>query len=172
MSQQSLFFAGIDSGADISPCGIYRYSLWRGACHASGMVNWLMLNPSVADAIKNDPTAHRCIAYTKDWGYGDLVVTNLFALRSTDPDALRNHPDPIGPDNDRYILEYAKKASVVICAWGAHGSLGGRSSAVRRMLADAGITPMCLAMTKGGEPGHPLYLKGNLVPVPMGAPSP
>lgn len=170
MNQSLMFFEGPESGADISPCGTYRYSLWRGACHSSGMVNWILLNPSTAGETVNDPTVRRLIAYTKDWGYGDLVLTNLFALRSTDPGALKDHPDPIGPDNDRYIIEYARKACVVVCAWGAHGTLKGRAATVRRMLAEAAIAAQCLAKTKGGEPGHPLYLKGGLEPIPMETP--
>lgn len=85
-------------GADISACGAYRYRLDRlGALLGRGAVNFVMLNPSTADAEQDDPTIRRCLGYAFRWGFARLIVTNLYALRSTDPRALWEHPDPIGP---------------------------------------------------------------------------
>jgi hypothetical protein len=156
--------------AVISPCGLYRYTLdrsWSGA--PRGVVNWIMLNPSTADANTDDPTIRRVIAFTWSWGYCDLVVTNLFALRSTDPDRLRRALDPIGPENDRHILEAAMQAQLVVCAWGAHGSYLGRDKAVLAMLRGRGIKPHALKLTLAGRPVHPLYLPSHLKPKPLEA---
>jgi hypothetical protein len=156
--------------AVLSPCGFYRYILRRGArCHSNGgVVNWIMLNPSTADASLDDPTIRRCVGFSRAWDFEDLVVTNLFALRSTDPDALRHHPDPIGPENDDHLREQARRADLVILAWGACSTAKDRGPEVLVMLRGLGVRPHCLATTGGGYPGHPLYLPGGLVPKPFG----
>jgi Protein of unknown function (DUF1643) len=74
----------------------------RGAC------NFLLLNPSTADEATNDPTSVRCERRARRWGFGGLIVTNLFAPCATDPAGLRRVADPIGPENDAVILETAQ----------------------------------------------------------------
>lgn len=158
----TLFDTGIDKGADLD--GPYRYTLWRRWGGYGHGVNWIMLNPSKADHEVDDPTIKRCIGFTRAWGYNGFVVTNLFAWRDSDPAGLLTAPDPIGPRNDEVILSQAKGASLVICAWGCHGSLNGRSKAVLRMLREAQIDLHCLALTAAADPGHPLYLPRTAVP--------
>jgi hypothetical protein len=126
-----------------------------------------MLNPSTADHTEDDPTIRRCIGFTRAWGFNGLVVTNLFAWRSTDPGGLKTSPDPIGPRNDDAILGQAKAAALVVCAWGCHGSLLGRSQAVLHLLRDARIDLHCLALTTAADPGHPLYLPASVIPQPF-----
>lgn len=139
--------------------GPYRYELRR-RWAAGPQVAWVMLNPSTADADANDATIRRCVAFSRSWGYGALVVVNLFALRSTDPTALKTAVDPVGPGNDAYILAADDESEVTVAAWGAHGALFGRGREVRLALRD----PHVLALTKSGEPRHPLYLPGGLRP--------
>jgi hypothetical protein len=146
----------------ISRCGRYRYTLqrsWSGA--PLGVVNWVMLNPSTADAQADDPTIRRVVNFARAWDFGGLVVTNLFALRSTDPKRLRRARDPIGPENDRHLVEAA--------TWGAHGSYLGRDRAVLRLLRANGIEPHALQLTNGGYPAHPLYLRADLKPFSLEA---
>jgi hypothetical protein len=158
----------LESHALFSPCESYRYYLSRTWDAALGHVNFIMLNPSTADASVDDPTVRRCGLYARRWGYGGLVVTNLFAWRATDPSELRVAVDPVGPDTDAHILRSARQSALVVCAWGVHGSLHGRDAAVLELLnnVDAlGLSPLhCLRTTKGGHPAHPLYLPGSLVP--------
>lgn len=159
------------AGARFSPCGTYRYRLWRewadgGACC------FVMLNPSTADEIANDPTVERCQRRARAWGYGRLDVVNLFALRSTDPRALypsdeRPAGDVIGPENDAAIIEATSEARIVICGWGEHGRLDNRGLRVRRMLNRRGIRLHALKLNASGEPAHPLYLPYSIKPVPM-----
>jgi hypothetical protein len=152
------------SGAIYSPCGLYRYRLWREWGDGRRTLLWIMLNPSTADHLgNNDPTIERCERRAFAWGFDRVEIVNLFALRSPDPRILRKAPNPIGPENDRAILEAADEARTILCAWGALGALGSRASRVRALLGDRPLS--CLALTKSGEPAHPLYLPYALAPV-------
>lgn len=154
-------------GARYSPCDLYRYSLWRDWQGGQGTILWVMLNPSRADHLgNNDPTIERCERRSVAWGFQRMEVVNLFALRSPYPTALRQAADPVGPLNDTGIAEGAAQASMILCAWGAHGALRGRSDEVRALLA--GRPLHCLGVTQAGEPAHPLYLPYGRTPVPYG----
>lgn len=152
-------------GAVISDCGTYRYWLHRmNDCEdpefATSAV-FLMLNPSTADASLDDPTIRRCRRFAKDWGHDGLVVGNLFALRSTDPDQLLTHADPVGPHNDNWLTLMAERHATIVCAWGAHPMAVKRGAEVARMLTDAGAELWCLGTTKSGAPRHPLYVRAD-----------
>jgi hypothetical protein len=155
------------AGADISDCGLYRYSLWRTWDPAKPPVCWCMLNPSTADGSADDPTIRRCVDFAKRWGHGGIVVVNLFAFRATDPAALARTAAPVGMRNDERIHLAVGRCPLVVAAWGCGGSLFGRDAAVRRLLAFAGADVRCLGTTKGGHPRHPLYVKASAVPVPF-----
>lgn len=152
--------------AEISPCGKYRYSLKRRWHAAQPSVNFVMLNPSTADATIDDPTVRKCIVYAKAWGYGGIVVTNLFALRATDPRELKRTPFPVGERNNDHLYTEALNAGLVVCAWGNHGDYQFRCDDVGTMLHRHGVVPHALRVTKKGQPEHPLYLPGDLKPQP------
>ena len=116
-----------------------------------------MLNPSRADAHRDDPTIRRCIGFARDWGYGGIDVVNIFALRATDPRDLRSVRDPVGPRNDEFILRAAARSPVVI-AWGVHGALLDRGAKALRLFG-AGTRILALGRTRSGAPRHPLYLR-------------
>ena len=162
MEQSSDLF-GDSIGAEFSPCRQYRYRLWR-VWGTRPVCLFIMLNPSTAAETTNDPTVTRCIGFAKKWGYGGCVVANLFAYRATNPKEMKSAKDPIGPENDKYILQCAADAGIVMYAWGLDGKHMGRSHYVRGMLHEAGIKAYCLSVTAEGEPGHPLYLRGDLQP--------
>jgi len=155
------------SGATYSPCGLYRYRLWRD-WSGGGTLLWVMLNPSTADHLgNNDPTIERCERRARAWGYGRVEIVNLFALKATDPKLLRAASDPVGPRNDRAILKASGAADLILCAWGVHGRLGGRAASVLKLLE--GRTLSCLGVNRSGEPAHPLYLPYARMPVPYSA---
>ena len=154
-----------DTGAVFSRCRRWRYLLWRRWDAARPIANFLMLNPSTADEFRLDPSCTRARRYAERWGYGALIVTNLFAWRATDPEAMKAVRDPVGRGNDAAILRAAREASIVVCAWGNHGAHADRSEAVLKLLKDAGIKLHLLRKNAGGEPAHPLYLPGSLKPL-------
>ncbi len=88
-------------------------------------------------------------------------MLNIFALRSTDPAALYNIEDPVGPDNDASILANCYDAKDVVAAWGTHGAFNNRGAEVKAMLNKSGIKLQCLGKTKKGFPKHPLYLASS-----------
>lgn len=150
----------IDCGANFSDCRSYRYSLWRYWDRKKAAANFIMLNPSTADEYVNDPSVERCQRRAAGLGYGGLIVTNLFAFRSTDPKGLRSVDDPIGgPENDQTILESAKNCALVVCAWGNHGSYRERDQHVVALLLQNRIALHALGLTKRSlVPRHPLYI--------------
>ena len=153
-----------DSGALFSSCRRWRYLLWRRWDAAAPVANFLMLNPSTADEFRLDPSCTRARLYAERWGYGSLIVTNLFGWRATDPRAMKAARDPVGRGNDRAILRAAREADLVVCAWGNHGAHMSRSLSVISLLRDSKIRLNALRLTGIGEPGHPLYLPANLKP--------
>jgi len=148
--------------AELSSCQSYRYALWR-EWSEKPLVLFVMLNPSTADDMQDDPTIRRCIAFAKQWGHGGLIVANLFAWRSPYPAHLRNAGDPIGPDNDAWLEKLANQSSSVIGAWGNHGSYMQRGQKVAALFPHM----QCLGITKQGQPRHPLYVPSATMPVPM-----
>ena len=158
-----------ETGAQFSPCRRWRYLLWRRWDTAKPVANFLMLNPSTADEFKLDPTCARARDYAERWGYGALIVTNVFGFRSTNPLLLKKEKDPVGPGNDAAIVRAAREAAIVVCAWGNHGGFIERSSRVRDLLKDQKL--FALRVNANGEPAHPLYLPGKLNPTAWEAPS-
>jgi hypothetical protein len=145
--------------ARISECGLYRYTLTRRWADGPTCV-FVMLNPSTADANKDDPTIRRCIHFAKREGCGALHVVNLYAFRATKPADMVNAVDPEGPMARKYLIDAAEMArdsgGPVIAAWGAHWMAADRGKEVRGIIG----AMQCLGTTKAGHPRHPLYVQG------------
>ena len=107
-----------EADAVISDCERYRYRLTR-RWDDGPTCTFIMLNPSTADARKDDPTIRRCIGFARREGCAALLVINCFAFRATKPADLFAAEDPIGPENDRHIMAASLDADgQVIAAWG------------------------------------------------------
>lgn len=154
---------------------IYRYTLRRPRLHgtleaplgAGSTCVFLLLNPSTATEVVDDPTIRRCIDFARRWGYDALTILNAYALRSTDPKGLWRVVDPVGPGNDAAIAaELARpEVSRVVCGWGKNARYG-RVRHLKALLANArGVS--ALAVNRDGSPAHPLYLPGMLDPQPF-----
>ena len=148
----------VNKNATFSDCRKYRYALSRTWDGKKKTVLFIGLNPSTADEKIDDPTIRRCINYAQNWGYGSLLMVNLFAYRATIPTELKNVKNPIGNDNDLHITELLKKADLAVATWGNEGSLLNRDKDVKKIIPKL----MCLKINKSGQPAHPLYQKKDL----------
>ncbi len=146
------------STAIYSDCERYRYSLVRTWAPEGRKALFVMLNPSTATEVQNDPTVERCERRARALGFGSFCVTNIFAWRDTDPKKMRAALDPIGPDNDAAIRDWALWADQVVCAWGTHGEHLSRGPAVEALLRETGRDLYHLGLSKAGHPKHPLYI--------------
>lgn len=157
------------SAAVYSPCERYRYTLTRAWDPGGGKALFVMLNPSTATEVQNDPTVERCERRARTLGFGAFRVCNIFAWRDTDPRAMRRAPDPVGPANDPAIVESCHWADRIVCAWGTHGAHLGRGPAVEALMRAIGYPLYTLGLSKDGHPKHPLYIAYTKQPEPWTA---
>jgi len=159
--------------AVISNCGSYRYLLRRMWDQALPPYVLGMLNPSTADADVDDPTITRSVRRAAVLGHGSLVVWNLYAFRATDPMNLRHAPDPVGPENAKWIRTALQECSAsqgtAVVGWGGNAVDANAVSAACAIAVQLGINLQCLGITKEGHPKHPLYVsyKTSLQPWPF-----
>ncbi len=145
------------SGAVFSGCRHYRHLLWRSWKPELGCVTFIGLNPSTADAAHDDPTIRRCRQFAADWGYGAMIMVNLFDIRATQPRMMKRKARPLSRCNDDTLLHAAAAADLIVASWGGHGSHLNRSQAVRDLLDHKSLQAYCFSLGKSGEPAHPLY---------------
>lgn len=146
----------LESSADISECGLYRYWLSRRLSYGERTVLFVGLNPSTADATQDDPTIRRCVGFSRAWGFDWLLVGNLYALRSTDPQTLQTADEPFGAKNQNALKWMVSRADVIVAAWGSR-RLHCFAETMARWILSLERT-RCLGQTKSGAPRHPLYL--------------
>ncbi len=146
------------STAVYSECERYRYGLTRTWDPRGKRVLFVMLNPSKATEVQNDPTVERCERRARALGFGAFQVTNIFAWRETNPAMMRKAVDPIGPDNDVIIRDGVAWADQVIAAWGTHGEHLNRGPEMEAVLRATGKPIYTLGLSKHGHPKHPLYI--------------
>jgi hypothetical protein len=149
-------------GATFDASGAYRYHLWRKWDESRPPVTFVMLNPSAADAERDDPTIRRCIGFARRWGYGQLEVVNLFAFRATSPRELFAAGDPVGRENEEWLHGVARSDALVL-AWGNDGARA--PSEVRGHVTSE--SALCLGLTRLTQPRHPLYVPANAAPRPF-----
>ncbi|MCE5270785.1 DUF1643 domain-containing protein [bacterium] len=173
-------------GAVISKDGVYRFFLWRWLelpeqnvlfPRTPKTVTWLMLNPSTANASKDDPTIRRCLGFARQWGFGRLFVVNLFAYRSSSPRELKKHLESYDGQiegvtthykNDDWVQFAARNSELLVLAWGAHlpNECEARKEEIEQIFGDlelehAAPAVKSLSLTKCGAPRHPLYAPMN-----------
>jgi hypothetical protein len=126
----------IDVGA-ISGVVSYRYRLVRAWNSAEPLLGWVILNPSTPDGRRDDPTVQRCMALSRAWGYGGVVIRNLYGLVSTDSATLSRHRDPVGPRTDSELASCWEQ-DLTVLAWGTAADPD-RARQVAGMLRRAGM---------------------------------
>jgi hypothetical protein len=165
----------MNRSAILSPQGSYRYELrrWWGES-GKGLVNFIGLNPSIADAYKDDPTIRRCIGFARDWGYDGLIMTNLYAYRTPEPEQLwkaqRVGIGITGSCNFDHVRSVASEAAIVIAAWGTDKKARIQAQHILSLISrDVYAIKISESSTSkdrfGLSPLHPLYLSKNLKPV-------
>lgn len=153
----------LQGAAYFSPCRRWRYSLTRNldTLDGEGRVTFVGLNPSTADETTDDPTIRRCIRFARDWGYSQLKMVNLYALRSTDPKGLWLVDDPVGPENDHELSLCFGGSDLIVAAWGANA----RADRLAQFAETFGGWRFhALGLTKDGAPRHPLYMRADSQP--------
>ena len=153
----------------ISDCGKYRYELHREWDKKKGKVLFIMLNPSTADGLNNDLTTIRCMNFAKKWGYGGIMIGNIYPFRAKRPKDLRKWIKGYGDlynfdeceDNRDHVNDMAQQADLIVCAWGCNYK-GGIPDWVEE-LGDLHYLELC---DDGITPKHPLgNLSKDLVPI-------
>ena len=149
------------STAAFSDCSRYRYLLerrWEDGpkCLFAG------LNPSTATADIDDATVRKCAALARTWGFSGMTIVNLFAVRCRYPQVLSTHQDPVGPENDRFLLPAIEQAHTVVAMWGNHGLKSyGQSAGRDQYILSLRDDWQCIGITKLGAPRHPLYVASS-----------
>lgn len=144
----------------------YRYQFTCKWGKGKQLVTFVMLNPSQGNQSQDDRTLQRCISYAKKWGYDGLNVVNLFAYISMEPKNLRHQIDPVGPDNNRHVLEAVQNSERVIAAWGQSiqtGFVKKRIQETLELLKSVDVYMLELTVC-GNYPKHPSRLRGDLTP--------
>lgn len=159
-------------GAELSDDGLYRYWLGR-KWEPTPPMTWVMLNPSTADADVDDPTIRRCMGFARRQGCGGIDVVNLYALRTTKPEHLLDHPEPEGPRNGPMVRSVMNLGGPVVVAWGSgvDQMAAFPPPAAMRVLAPHLGSLLCLGTTRAGHPRHPLYVPADEPLVPWDPPA-
>lgn len=162
------------ASADLSADGVYRYRLLRRWNREAPILCGIFLNPSTADAFREDQTCRRFRTFAVREGMGGYGIWNLFGYRTRDPKVLaKAHSqgiDVVGPENNRRLrnlLSWAYRANVpVVVGWGATTIPGPAKLMERRVewlldQAPGGGGLYCLGTTKDGHPRHPLMVSAQ-----------
>jgi len=156
---------GTITGALFSVEGhLYRLALWRLWDRSRPYLFFIGLNPPTANGTKDDPTIRRLAGFARSWGYGGLYAGNLFSLVTPDPGELfvKGDSELPGGQNDEAIKQMHGLSALTLLGWGHFGAYAGRR--LVEVLAIVGAPVYCLAVTKNGEPSHPLYQPSSLRP--------
>jgi hypothetical protein len=180
------YLGTIRGSAVFSACEHYRYRLDRALDGKGPPVGFMLHNPSLAGADREDATSRRGIGYARRWGAASLIFLNPFARISTSPGELwkasppsqasMSPPDPVGPENDRHIrqacAELAAGGGLLVYAFGVFGrnqaerlAIDARRREVMAIVAATGVETKALALAADGvTPKHPLRLRADLIP--------
>lgn len=148
--------------AVLSVCGAYRYRLSREVSDGGPVAVYIGVNPSTADATKDDATVRKWFGFAHRMGASRFIVGNLFGFRATDVRELAKAADPVGRENDEHLRTMLAQADVVIPCWGSSTKLPPRLryrvATVRGLLRDCGKPIRTFGLTASGDPRHPLML--------------
>jgi hypothetical protein len=148
--------------ARFSENGAHRLELgrdWTAAGETPRTVNFIMLNPSTADGVRDDATIRKCIGFARRWGFTAIAVTNLIPIVSTDPWRLPRF-NGIDRDNAAAVSRWMRESDKTVVAW------GDPPAGIKRLVAFSehlyhlfalapGKVLYCIDTTVKGKPLHP-----------------
>ena len=137
--------------AEFSKDKKYRYSLSR-KWSEKEQVLFILLNPSKADDIDDDPTIRRLISISKNLGYGGFEVVNLYTIINPKRNKLYEKKRKFSEKNKKLIAKLVARHKTIIYGWGA-------TENEPKWLNNIVKSPLCFNINKNGTPKHPLYLK-------------
>jgi hypothetical protein len=159
-----------DSVAHFSPCEKFRYWLRRDWDLDKAPISFLMLNPSTADEMVNDPTIERCQRRAIAMGFGSMIIVNLFPFRMTDSKLLSTVDNLLGDAKqvDDAILRAVELSECAVCGWGKHALAAPRAQHIMELIKQKNLQNkvMCLQLNADNSPQHPLYIGYAKQPVP------
>lgn len=120
-----------------------------------------MLNPSRASHLIDDQTVIVLIHFARLWGYGGLLIVNLYSWRSPSPKAMKAAEQRIGSANgdalEAAMAYAAANGGRLLAAWGTDGNFEGRADwFVSRATRVYRLELVCLGRTRSGAPKHPM----------------
>ena len=159
------------SEAHFSDCEKYRYWLRRDWDLSREAICFLMLNPSTANEVDNDPTIERCQRRAIAMGYGSMIIVNLFPFRMTDSTQLNTEKDLLGDaaEADNCIIRAVQASAITVCGWGKHPLAAPRGQDVLLKLKNVRLQDKVkyLQLNADNSPQHPLYIAYAKQPVPF-----
>lgn len=160
--------------ADIEPP--YRWMMTR-AWGPGPCISWTLFNPSDADGARDDPTTQRMMGFSHRWGFGTMVVTNVYPFIASKPGDLWSwrstwamQPSYGAWLHNRIVVNEAlTKSETHVAAWGngprpddlkdflQHATIGVDTSEFDGFgIVQVPVEWKCLGHTLGGAPKHPL----------------
>ena len=88
------------------------------------------------------------MGFAQQWGYGSLLLVNLFSFRATAPAALSAVSDTVGLGANRWLRRAGTESQLLVAAWGNGGQLYERASNVAYLIEHA----QCLGVTAQAKP--------------------
>lgn len=157
----------LGNDAYVSECGKYRYELQRHVGAGPFTYAFFGINPSTADAMKDDQTVRKWRGYSERNKVGRFIVGNVFSYRATDVKELGRTTDCLFGDDHWRIQEHIiRSADALVPCWGDRKKVPKHLHCWIDQLFDAlcdqnyryGTPLLCFGKTKDGDPKHPLTL--------------
>lgn len=143
-----------------------RYLLDRDLGGNDPVMSIGMINPSIAGEVDNDPTVTRVVGFGQRIGARKVILWNQFAAITPYVRDLRGLVDPVGPDNDAFIMAALMSSTVHVVAWGPLSKLPKHLRDRRWRIVEIGrqlgVRFMCWDTAQDGQPKHPLMLPYSL----------
>ncbi len=157
------------AGATLSPCGKYRYTLFRKFKNTGKKILFVGVNPSTANATDDDATVRRWISFAKREDCAEMWVGNISPFRATNPGELSKPESYVPPSiqmvNTEALHQMANDADMIVACWGNNISLiMGAHYDVERFIN--GREVLCFGLTASKHPKHPLRIRNDTPLVP------